>query len=529
MIAADVPVVAVTVFEDRARVTRRATVEVPAGASRIVVAGVAPVVADKTVVARARGAEVVDARVRRTTAPWRDGGADPRSAVEALAELDRALAAARRDAAAHATAAALAAAAAATLARLVTRSCSELAAAAARGQAPVDAAAALERLTSDAVAARRDAARAEVAAARAASVCADLAARQAALADGAIRRVATIELDVSAAAAAAVELELAYVVPGACWRPYHTATWAADVLELATDACVWQATGEDWRDVALTCSTARPSLGAAPPVPVDDRLRVVPRGAVIAAAREQAIATTGLGGGAPPLAEVPGVDDGGRPARLVAPGPATILGDGQPHRIRLGAWTTPVEAAHVAFPERTAGVVVRTRAIHAGSTPLLAGPVDLIRDGGATGRTSILYVAVGERFELGWGADPALRVHRVHRERTEDAGLLGTWRATRHRVAIRLSNLGPTARTVTVTERIPVSELADKVEIELRPVDAWQLEDDDGARRDRTPRVTARTERADGMIEWQVELPPRQRRAIAHEYVVKIHGSAVAP
>ena len=70
-----------------------------------------------------------------------------------------------------------------------------------------------------------------------------------------------------------------------------------------------------------------------------------------------------------------------------------------------------------------------------------------------------------------------------------------------------------------------MSELPDKVEVVLRPADAWQLEDDDGVIRDRTPRITARTVGDHGMVSWTVELPPRQRRAIAHEYVVKVHGS----
>ncbi|MBK9029988.1 MAG: DUF4139 domain-containing protein [Myxococcales bacterium] len=306
--------------------------------------------------------------------------------------------------------------------------------------------------------------------------------------------------------------------------PYHVATWRGDTLELATDACVWQATGEDWRDVALTCSTARPSLGATPPMPVDDLLRVQAKGALVAAVREETIATTGLGA-ARALDQVPGVDDGGRVQALAAPAPATIVADGRPHRIRLGAWSSPVEAAHVAFPELAPAVIVRTRAVHAGAAPLLAGPVDLIRDGGYTGRTTILYVAPGERFELGWGADPALRVHRTHREKRDEAGLLGSWDQIRHRVAIRLSNLGAAARTITVTERVPVSELPDKVEVVLKAADAWQLEDDDGAIRDRTPRITARTVGDHGMVSWTVELPGRQRRAIAHEYVVKVHGS----
>ncbi len=37
--------------------------------------------------------------------------------------------------------------------------------------------------------------------------------------------------------------------------------------------------------------------------------------------------------------------------------------------------------------------------------------------------------------------------------------------------------------------------------------------------------MTARTVDADGLVTWTVELPARQRRALALEYVVKAHDS----
>jgi hypothetical protein len=69
----------VVVFEDRARVVRRATVELAAGTHRLVIAGVAPVLADKSLVARAPGAAVHDVRAVRAVAPWRDGHDDDRA------------------------------------------------------------------------------------------------------------------------------------------------------------------------------------------------------------------------------------------------------------------------------------------------------------------------------------------------------------------------------------------------------------------------------------------------------------------
>src|SRR5687768_1993914 len=144
---------------------------------------------------------------------------------------------------------------------------------------------------------------------------------------------------------------------------------------------------------------------------VDDRLSVQPRGALVMSARDQEIVTTGLGA-TREAAEVPGVDDGGVTRVLVAPMAASVPADGRPYRVRISSFRAAAEVARVAFPERAEGVIVRSRQVHAGGEPLLAGPVDLIARGGLTGRTSIKFVAPGERFELGWGPDPALRLHR---------------------------------------------------------------------------------------------------------------------
>ncbi|HVK78887.1 MAG TPA: DUF4139 domain-containing protein [Kofleriaceae bacterium] len=525
VIAADLPVVEVVVLEDRARVVRRGAVALPAGQARVTITGVAPVLAGKSLVARAAGVEIVDVRAAREVAPWVEGAPDRRVAAEALVELRARRDQARASVRAAADEAAVARARAAALDDLVTVAVAELAEAAAWGRRADDADARLAELGERARAAHRDATARGVDAERAQAEVTRLDALVAEREREVGRELATVTVDVIATAAATVELTVEYVVPCACWRPYHTATLTGAEVELATDACVWQATGEDWRAVRLRFSTERPSLGTSPPALHDDLLRVQAKGALVVQAREQDIATTGEGAARTVAAEVPGVDDGGQVRLLTAPAPATIPSDGRPYRVRLGSFTAAAEVAHVAMPEKAAAVILRTRQVNAGTDPLLAGPVDLIRDGGLTGRTSILFVAPGERFVLGWGADPAVRVHRAHRDKREEAGVLGSWATTTHRIAIRLSNLGGAARVIEVTERVPVSEV-DKVEIKLSPVEAWQLEDDDGERRDKTPLCTEReVDARDGLVTWRVELPARGRRAIALEYVMKVHSS----
>jgi uncharacterized protein (TIGR02231 family) len=506
----------VTVLEDRARVVRRGAVVLPAGQSRLVVRGVAPVVVDKTLTAVASAGRVLDVRCKRRLAPWATGEGAGRASALAI-QVDAADAAVKQLAAGIAV---LERELEAT-GRLRDVMLTELTAEASWGRLPDSAAADLARIDD----VERDAAArlagARLAIDRSRRDLAALRARAAEAASDAGTEIADLEIDVTTDAPTDATIAVEYLVPGACWRPYHTATLAGAAVSFATDACVWQNTGEDWRDVRLVFSTERPSLGATPPRLLADPVRIQRKSEVIVVeARDHDVDTTGLGAerDVATAAEVPGVDDGGIAQTLRPAHPATVLSDGRPYRVALGGHEAAAEVALVAMPERSPCAFTRTRQ-PSGARPLLAGPVDLVRDAGHVGRTSILYVAPGERFELGWGPEPDVRIHRDERRTRDEAGVLGSWTTTRVRVALRLSNLGDAPRTVDVTERIPVSEI-DKVEIQLSAPDAWTLED-------QVPLVTARTVDDDGLVTWQVELPARDRRAIAREYVIRAHTSVV--
>jgi uncharacterized protein (TIGR02231 family) len=340
------------------------------------------------------------------------------------------------------------------------------------------------------------------------------------------REAARLVIEVVAAAAMDAELTIEYVVPGAAWRPYHRARLdpASGALTIRTDACVWQATGEDWTGAQLIFSTERPSLGTEPPDLADDVLRVRRRpDQVVVETRDLEIDTTGLGRdgeGGRRAEEVPGIDDGGVGTRLRSATPATVPADGRPYRVLLGERQATASVGLVTMPERGLAVHVRAAATNPGPGPILAGPVDLLLASGYVGRGVIGFIAEGEKLELGFGPDAELRVHREALRETEAGGVLSGWNATQVRIAVRVSNLGDTVRKVRVTERVPISEV-EQVKVEVAPPENWQLEDDDGRREEITV-VTQRSIDPDkGMISWLVELPPRERRAVALQYTIK--------
>ncbi len=94
------------------------------------------------------------------------------------------------------------------------------------------------------------------------------------------------------------------------------------------------------------------------------------------------------------------------------------------------------------------------------------------------GRARLGYVAPGEPLVLGFGLDDNLRLRRVEEVKQAETAITGTQK-TEKTVRLFLSNLSGLRRDVTVTERIPVSEIAD-VQIELKEAKDWQHDEKDG-------------------------------------------------
>ncbi len=503
------PVVEVTLLEDRAHVVRRGAAELPAGHVRLVVADVAPVLGDKTLAARVHGpagaVKIHDVRAVRRSKALRESR--PEEVRKLEAELDGALRELERlEHGREALDGQLTG-----LDRVEELAIAEVAEDAAWDRDSRGAAGELlGKLDS-----RVGTLQAEVSelAGRIKlqkRAVRDLEGRLEQVRNPATRIGASLEADVEAAAAGSCEVQFDYVVPGACWRPWHTAELVEGgepLVRMRSEACVWQNTGEDWKSTRLLFSTQRPSLGTEPPELSSDVLSARKKSPVVeVAVREQEIQTSGLGGGGAGAAaeEMPGIDDGGEALALKSSDPADVPSDGRPCRVPYASFEAKAQAGRVLMPELAGCAFFRTVQVNAGTMPLLAGPVDLLRRGGFVGRTKTKFVAPGERFTLGWGAEGALRVSREVEQKDEEPGLMSSWRTERRRLTLRLSNLGAEELAVEVTERVPVSEI-EQVEI---AVDARET-------------TGGRTPDAEGFVKWDLRLKPFGQETLRLAYAVK--------
>lgn len=252
-------------------------------------------------------------------------------------------------------------------------------------------------------------------------------------------------------------LTVRYTLPCALWRPMHRAELDGERLRWHVGAMAWNATGEDWSGVQLVCSTARPGDHASPPSLVDDVVSTRRRDReVVIEAREETISEARVG--ATVSASDVGVDDGGEARTFTAPAPVDLPSDGRPVRIALERWEDDATSVWLGHPERASEVVLRSTQRNRGTRPLLAGPVELVRDGIAVGRGEVGLVTPGEAFHLGWGSHDGLRVVRRRDHETERSRISGH-QTHRFKVELKVTHLGDAPVRFTLAERLPVSEV----------------------------------------------------------------------
>ncbi|MFI7336325.1 DUF4139 domain-containing protein [Streptomyces sp. NPDC050085] len=505
------PVTAVTCLEDRAHVERTATVELAVGVQELLLGPVSALAVDHSLHAELDGAPdatVLDVRLVRA---WTPRGPQPpadedsalRRHVHALKEERRALERrcerlrTRRD----------------VLGRLTADLLRDIGEGTGFGEAePARWAGELDRVDAErdacgdelrSVEARLTAATVELTETRQALHLAEQEDPE---------LTALVRLTVRSDTGGTAALRLSHLTPCAVWRPAYRATLDDGELTLQTDAMVWQRTGEDWSGVRLTLSTARSAGATAPPRLVEDRLTLRDRSAAERRTVEVEVREEEISGlGPKPVAGLPGVDDGGEARVLQAPAPVAVPGDGRAHRVPLTTAVTAAHSEHACAPELSPLVTEVVRFTNPSGHALLAGPVELVRPSGFTGRGTLAFTAPGAPAELAFGSSDTYRVIRESDESRDTTGFTGKAVTTRT-VRLHLSRFSAPeesgAHVITLRERIPVSEVAE-VDVRLRKEACSPAPD---------------SLDADGIARWDVTLAPGGRRTLTLVYDVVSSG-----
>jgi uncharacterized protein (TIGR02231 family) len=356
---------------------------------------------------------------------------------------------------------------------------------------------------------------------------------------GTDRLAATVE--VTLAEPGVFTLELSYVLPGASWTPQYDVRVAVEQRQvtLTYQGLVSQSTGEDWQQVELTLSTARPSQATRVPELDPWYLHVVmPRQIYAPQAKRAPHLSFGSMAPAPAKPEAqPGgyaaepLEDGimleeqaadeSLPARASiatttveqsggallfhAGRAADVPSDGAPHTITIARDDLPCAFDYVTAPIVDPVAHLRATITNQTERVLLPGRAHIFHGDAYVGVTTIEKIAPNEEFKLFVGIDDTIRVKRDLQEKEVDKGTLlqTNLRRTTYTYRMKIRNYQQTPERITLRDRLPVAQ---HERIKVRTLDI-------------RPQPDERTKL--DVLTWEFTLPPDQERVFEVRFSVE--------
>jgi uncharacterized protein (TIGR02231 family) len=496
----DAPIAAVTVYPDRARITRRGKITVPAGDQTVYVEPLPLVLQEDSVRVAGRGPATVlgvDVTTRH----------HPQAPDEAVAEVERQRQEVQAEVAELIDADDVQAQLDTFLAQLARRAGGSFARTLASGEAGAELSDFTESLAtrlSDVRSKRRELAESRREAEQ------RLAATDRRLAEIAKqrtpdRRAAAVSLALETEAE--VEIELSYVVARAGWTSSYDVRLTGDQLTLNWFGLVTQRTGEDWPECDLTLSTARPTVTAKvpeldpwyldrfhPPRPAAPAAVPLSRQAKNAAFTGEVMEQSAA---APAFADLAAtVEQGVTAATYTPPRPVAVPADGASHRATIAAFDLDAELDYITAPVRSTDVHLRATVVNSSTHTLPPGRAAVFHDADFVGSAALPMWAPGEDVELALGLDDRIRVERKLVRRNASKATLGSTRRREVEYETKIENHTPRPARVTLLDQLPVSR---DHEITVKPITT-------------SPDPSETTDL--GVITWKLDLSPGQELAI---------------
>ncbi|HKB58236.1 MAG TPA: mucoidy inhibitor MuiA family protein [Lacunisphaera sp.] len=341
----------------------------------------------------------------------------------------------------------------------------------------------------------------------------------------------TVTVRVSATQPGSLDVALSYTVPGASWSPSYDARVLSDerAVALGYFGIVHQNTGEDWKDVALTLSTARPGLGGAAPVlgvwnldiyrpevialssfeVRQDKAKAMRERAAPAAAGNMALDAIQFAGGGEPEkkdAEMASatLETGTTSASFKIATTASVPSDNSPQKVPITSAKLNANLEYNTVPKRLATAYLSAKVANASDFPLLAGAMNVFLDGTFVATSSLRTVMPGEKFDLALGADEGISVkYKRVQKFTEDTGLTNSGKRITYEYLLTIQNNKRTAERVIVSDQVPLSR-NEKIVVKVQSPDPKDVKPTD-----------------EGALKWTLELKAGEKRELTVKFAVE--------
>jgi uncharacterized protein (TIGR02231 family) len=337
-----------------------------------------------------------------------------------------------------------------------------------------------------------------------------------ALSSGQQKTQRAVLVSVKAGASAKAEFTLSYLIGNASWAPSYDARVDSSTgkVELLYNALIRQKTTEDWSGVRLVLSTAQPGRnGRMPdlePAFVDFKM---PEPLPMPAARASNMPAPMRAEGPAQAAKL-SLESTNAEATTQTTGlavayqvelPVVIPADGQPHRTNVTLLNLQGSPEYVTTPKLDPGVFLRVHLVNTSPALLLPGPISVFRDGEFTGTIPLSLLPAGGNFDLYVGQDDSIKAERqetVHKR--SETGILNKRTVENRTYQISIQNFRSNSIKLLVYDQFPVSKTTDIV------VNQGPFSDN-----------PATFDKDSGKLGWNIQLEPKAKKIIEFSYSVE--------
>lgn len=328
------------------------------------------------------------------------------------------------------------------------------------------------------------------------------------------RNSSEIVVTVDAENATAAEFEVSYVVSRAGWQPVYDlrAVNTKNPVLLSYKANVFQSTGEEWKNVKLTLSTANPNLGGLKPeltAQVLDFLQVVhyrdsykrAKSAPAAMERNDAGPEAALAEAETVADFVSTIETAVNTAFAISI-PYTVTSSNKPTLVDIGRHELQANYEYAAAPKLDPDAFLIARATGWEELNLLPGEASVFFEGTFVGKTFIDPRSVRDTLSVSLGRDKRIVVKREKVKDLTARQFIGANVRETKGFDISVRNTRQEPITIVVEDQVPVSR---NTQIEVTLIDSGG----------------AKWNRDTGKLTWTLTLKPSETRKVIFKYEVK--------
>lgn len=310
--------------------------------------------------------------------------------------------------------------------------------------------------------------------------------------------------------AGTINLSLTYVMPTITWSPRYDIRFDSHNTKLILTylGSIQQTTGEDWRNIKLTLSTARPSLDTTIPVLNPWHLNeasksVIPKPRPMADMKATAVTEANVYAAEPAAAIV---NQELTSASFNIAKPISLLSGASNKAVDIAHVNLPVALNYITVPRLSQAVYVQANTVNESAFTLLEGQTNIFMDNRFVGNGYLNTTMPNEKFTLDLGIDPAIAVtYKRIKQFTEQTGLTNSYTKITYDYLLTIQNNKTTAEKIKVLNQIPVSQ-DDQITVRLLSPSIKNVALDKEGKMDEEWILKAR-EKKEQQIKYFVEYP----------------------